>query len=112
GWTWDDLGEGYAAGVTELQFNENLVRATIAPGLAVGDEAIVTLAPVGSGLLVRNELKTVPEGTTRTLTVRRLPGSPQLVLSGSIPLSSAPTTHGVSGDNPTRFFVTVLRNTL
>ena len=32
GWTWDDLSEGYAAGVGALQFNENTVRAEIAPG--------------------------------------------------------------------------------
>ena len=112
GWTWDDLSEGYSAGVGALQFNEDTIRATISPGLAVGDEAVVTVDPAGSGLVIRNELRTTTGGGPRSITPRRLPGSPELVLRGSVPLGSAPTAHFLSVDNPTQYFVTVLRNTL
>lgn len=112
GWTWDDLSEGYAAGIGALQFNENSIRATIAPGLAPGDGAIVSVDPVGSGLMIRNELTTTAEGTPSSVSARRLPGSSQLQLRGSVPLGSTPSVHTLSVDNPTLFFVTVLRNTL
>ena len=32
GWSWDDLPDDYAAGVSALQFNENAVRLAVAPG--------------------------------------------------------------------------------
>jgi D-alanyl-D-alanine carboxypeptidase/D-alanyl-D-alanine-endopeptidase (penicillin-binding protein 4) len=112
GWTWDDLSEGYAAGIGALQFNENSVRATIAPGVAAGDEAIVSVDPPGSGLVVHNRLTTTAAGSTPAIDAYRLPGSSQLELRGSVPLGSAPTTHTLSVDNPTQFFVTVLRHTL
>ena len=112
GWTWDDLSEGYAAGAGALQFNENSVRATIAPGLAAGDAAIVSVEPVGSGLMIRNELQTVASGARASIDARRLAGSTEVTLRGSVPLGSAPTAHTLSVDNPTLFFVTVLRNTL
>jgi D-alanyl-D-alanine carboxypeptidase/D-alanyl-D-alanine-endopeptidase (penicillin-binding protein 4) len=112
GWTWDDLSEGYAAGAGALQFNENTVRATIAPGLAAGDAAIVSVEPVGSGLLIRNEIETSASGARASIDARRLAGSTQVTLRGSVPFGGTPTAHTLSVDNPTLFFVTVLRNTL
>jgi D-alanyl-D-alanine carboxypeptidase/D-alanyl-D-alanine-endopeptidase (penicillin-binding protein 4) len=112
GWTWDDLSEGYAAGIGALQFNENIVRATIAPGLAVGDAAIVNLEPAGSGLTIHNELKTAAADSRASIDARRLPGSTEATLGGSVPLGGTPIAHALAVDNPTLFFVTVLRNTL
>ena len=47
GWSWDDLvhRRGFAAGVSALQFNENVVRVTITPGATVGAMASVALVP-------------------------------------------------------------------
>ena len=112
GWSWDDLPNGYAAGVSALQFNENSVRVTIAPGASAGDPAGVTLAPDGSGLAVRNLLKTAAPDAAASVETRRLPGSPRLELRGSVPLGSAPIVHTAAVDNPTIFFVTALRNAL
>jgi len=41
-----------------------------------------------------------------------LPGSSLVELRGSVPLGGSPTAHTLAVDNPTLFFVTVLRNTL
>lgn len=112
GWTWDDLAEGYAAGVGALQFNENAAQVTIAPGAAVGERASVAVAPRGSGLLVRNLLKTTSADTQASLVSRRLPGSTTLELRGSVPLGVAPIVRNVSVDNPTLYFVTELREAL
>jgi D-alanyl-D-alanine carboxypeptidase/D-alanyl-D-alanine-endopeptidase (penicillin-binding protein 4) len=112
GWTWDDLSEGYAAGAGALQFNENTVRATISPGLAVGEPAIVSVEPVGSGLSIRNGLKTSASDARPSIEARRLAGSSAVTLRGSVPLGGTPAAHTLSVDNPTLFFVTVLRTTL
>ena len=112
GWTWEDLGEGYSAGVSALQFNENAVRAAIAPGLRAGDPAIVTVDPPGSGLVVLNEVTTTAAGTAAAAAVRRLPGSSRLEIRGTVALGSAPVGQTLSVDNPTLFFVTVLRTAL
>jgi D-alanyl-D-alanine carboxypeptidase/D-alanyl-D-alanine-endopeptidase (penicillin-binding protein 4) len=112
GWTWDDLSEGYAAGIGALQFNENALRVTVAPGIAPGDEAIVSIDPPGSGLVIHNRLKTTAVGGATAFDAYRLPGSSQLELRGTVPLGSTPSGHTLSVDNPTRFFVNVLRSTL
>jgi serine-type D-Ala-D-Ala carboxypeptidase/endopeptidase (penicillin-binding protein 4) len=112
GWSWDDLPDDYAAGVSALQFNENAVRLTVAPGVAVGDYAAFSLSPTGSGLGVDSELKTSAADVPANITARRLPGSSRLTLRGSVPLGAAPATRVVSVDNPTIFFVNALRNAL
>jgi D-alanyl-D-alanine carboxypeptidase/D-alanyl-D-alanine-endopeptidase (penicillin-binding protein 4) len=112
GWSWDDLPDGYAAGVSALQFNESQVRVTIGPGAALGDPASIALAPDGSGLVITSSLKTAAANTPALVVARRFPGSSRLELRGSIPLGSAPAVHTMSVDNPTLFFVNVLRAAL
>ena len=112
GWSWDDLPDDYAAGVSALQFNENAVRLTVAPGAAVGDFAAISLAPAGSGLIVDSELRTSAADAAASITARRLPGSSRLTLRGSIPVGASPATRVVSVDNPTVFFVNMLRSAL
>ena len=112
GWTWDDLGEGYSAGVSALQFNENTIRATIVPGRRAGDPAVATIEPVGSGVIVDNAVTTAPPGSATSIDALRLPGSAHLALHGVVSLDAAPAVRTFSVENPTLFFVTVLRNTL
>ena len=112
GWTWDDLSEGYAAGIGALQFNENAIHVTVAPGIVAGDEAIVSADPSGSGLVIHNRLRTTAAGAAAAFDAYRLPGSSQLELRGTVPLGSTPSGHTLSVDNPTQFFVNVLRSTL
>jgi serine-type D-Ala-D-Ala carboxypeptidase/endopeptidase (penicillin-binding protein 4) len=112
GWSWDDLPDDYAAGVSALQFNENAVRLTIAPGAAAGDFAAISLEPVGSGLIVDSEVRTGPADAPVRIAASRLPGSDRLVVRGSIPKGGASSTRLVSVDNPTAFFANVLRRAL
>ncbi|HEV8348211.1 MAG TPA: D-alanyl-D-alanine carboxypeptidase/D-alanyl-D-alanine-endopeptidase [Vicinamibacterales bacterium] len=112
GWSWDDLPDDYAAGVSALQFNENAARVTIRPGAAAGDSASVDLAPAGTGLVIDNALKTGAADTPPSIAARRLPGSSRLELRGSIPVGAMPVTRVVSVDNPTLFAVTALRDAL
>jgi D-alanyl-D-alanine carboxypeptidase/D-alanyl-D-alanine-endopeptidase (penicillin-binding protein 4) len=109
GWSWDDLADGYAAGISALQFNEGEVRVTIAPGAAEGDPPEISIVPAGSGLRIRNLLKTSAAGTATSVATRRLPGSAQLELRGTVPVGSTPSAHACSVDNQTQFFVNALR---
>jgi len=112
GWSWDDLPDDYAAGVSALQFNENAVRLTIAPGPSVGSSAGISLSPSGSGLLVDSTVTTSARDAAPTIAAHRLPGSARLELRGTVPLGSTPQTRAVSVDNPTLFFVGALRTAL
>jgi D-alanyl-D-alanine carboxypeptidase/D-alanyl-D-alanine-endopeptidase (penicillin-binding protein 4) len=112
GWSWDDLFDDYAAGVSALQFNENAARVTVAPGAHAGDPASVDVTPAGSGLSVDNRLKTSAGGTPAAIAAHRLAGSSHLELRGSIPAGAASIARLVSVDNPTLFAVSALREAL
>ncbi len=112
GWAWDDLQGRDAAGVSALQYNENTVRVTIAPGAAIGASSVAVLTPAGSHLDLSNQITTAEALAVPSITARRSPGSNRLELHGSIPLGSQPIARVVSVNNPTLFFVTALRNAL
>jgi serine-type D-Ala-D-Ala carboxypeptidase/endopeptidase (penicillin-binding protein 4) len=112
GWSWDDLADDYAAGVGALQLNENMVRVTVAPGPAVGESAGVSMTPAGGGFTLASTVTTGPAGSPPSIRVSRLPGSMRLDLRGTIAVDAAPAAIGVAVDNPTRFFVTMLRAAL
>ncbi|MBI3401002.1 MAG: D-alanyl-D-alanine carboxypeptidase/D-alanyl-D-alanine-endopeptidase [Acidobacteria bacterium] len=114
GWSWDDLQDDYAAGISALQFNENMARVMVGPGPAAGTSAAVSIAPAYSGLTIDSAVTTVAEGAaaSASINVSRLPGRSTLALRGTIALGSAPRALDVSVDNPTLFFVNTLRAAL
>ncbi|HWF85236.1 MAG TPA: D-alanyl-D-alanine carboxypeptidase/D-alanyl-D-alanine-endopeptidase, partial [Vicinamibacterales bacterium] len=112
GWSWDDLPDGYAAGVGALQFDENMARLTIVPGSAPGVPAVVTIVPDATGLVVRNQVTTGAAGSVESIETHRKPGSAELELRGSVAVGSAARVHTVSVDRPAQFFVAALREAL
>jgi D-alanyl-D-alanine carboxypeptidase/D-alanyl-D-alanine-endopeptidase (penicillin-binding protein 4) len=112
GWSWDDLPDEYAAGVSALQYNESTVRLTIVPGPRAGDWAGVSLQPGDSGLTVDSSLTTSASGTPASIIAKRLPGSSRVEARGTVPLAGTPMTRLLSVDNPTQFFVSAFRAAL
>ncbi len=112
GWSWDDLQDEYAAGISALQFNENMASVTVGPGPAAGASAAVSIAPPYSGLTIDSLVSTVAAGATASVDVSRLPGRSTLALRGTVALGSAPRVLTVSVDNPTLFFASALRAAL
>jgi D-alanyl-D-alanine carboxypeptidase/D-alanyl-D-alanine-endopeptidase (penicillin-binding protein 4) len=112
GWAWDDLDRSFATSIGALQFNQNTAQVRIAPGEAESAPAIVDLSPDGSGLVVRNLLKTTARSVPASLETRRLAGTAVLELRGSVPLGSASFTRNVSVYNPTLYFAHALREAL
>jgi D-alanyl-D-alanine carboxypeptidase/D-alanyl-D-alanine-endopeptidase (penicillin-binding protein 4) len=104
GWAWDDLGASFAAGAGALQFNQNTVRVSIAPG-SPGHPAIVDDLPAGSGLAIRSRVVTVGPAEQPSILARRLPGSYTIDLTGTVAADQPPVFRNVSVDNPTRYFL-------
>ena len=109
GWSWDDLGAGYAAPSGALSYNENGVTVRIRPGATPGSVALVDLAPPGHELRVENDVRTAATASSVDLDLIRLPGSANLTVRGTVPAGGPQVARSASVDNPTRFFVEGLR---
>lgn len=112
GWAWDDLDRSFATAAGALQFNQNTVRLTVAPGAAAGEPARISVEPWGSGLTLRNRVLTTGPDAPARIETRRGVESPMLEVRGSIPAGSDAVVRNVSAYNPTLYFVTALREAL
>jgi serine-type D-Ala-D-Ala carboxypeptidase/endopeptidase (penicillin-binding protein 4) len=101
GWSWDDFAYDYAAPISALTLNENVVHIEVAPGARAGDPAHVTSAPLAaavagmsSSLLVSNAPSILPAaltlaaGSESTLDVSHLGND--ILVSGGIAAGAAP----------------------
>lgn len=109
GWAWDDLVEDYGAAFGALQYNENVVRITMGPGITPGAPPVVYLSPSNHGMLVDVTAVTSAENTTPALIVSREPGSRILEIRGRAPLGHEPVSTTVAAANPTIFYTGELR---
>ena len=116
GWAWDDLVYGYSTAGGALQFNEDVVKAIVHPGAAVGQPATVTLDPAGSGLTVRGTVTTTAATVNADVSISRRPGSSVVDINGTVPLAGPMTgrdyAQTLAVENPTQFYVNVLRDVL
>ncbi|MEZ4457957.1 MAG: D-alanyl-D-alanine carboxypeptidase [Gemmatimonadales bacterium] len=107
-WENDDLVWGYAAPVTGLGFNENLVEVVVEPTMPSAP-ARVAIEPDLGGLAVVNRVVTVgPEGRT-DVTRRREEGS---VAESHHPRRRAARSVGLAVPDPNRFAALALRRVL
>ncbi len=105
GWAWDYLGDGYAAGSSALNYNENTAVIRIWPGATVGAPARVELSPTGHGLALTSTVTTSAADGTPSMSQFRQPGTKALLLNGTIPLDRALIVRTAAIENPTQFFV-------
>lgn len=112
GWMYDDMNEGYSAGVGPLQFNMGETAVTVAPATSLGGAATVSIATDGSGLVLRNRVSTVAAGEAPRLGTKRIANTNVLEVFGSIPLGSQPIQQRVAVDNQTLYFASELRKAL
>ncbi len=105
GWAWDYLGDGYAAGSSGLNYNENTAIIRIWPGDTVGAPARIELSPAGHGLTLVSKVSSSAAGGTASLSQFRNPGSDVLEVRGSIPVGRAVVLRTAAVENPTQFFV-------
>ena len=100
GWLTRYLQSGYAARVSALSLNENLVWVTISP-------SGVALEPATSAIPLTSNVRTVA-GTGARLSVRRF-GDGSIVVSGTIGSRSIPRRYVYVVEDPARFTTGALR---
>jgi len=112
GWAWDYLTAGYAAPSGALSYNENVAVIRAQPAGSEGKSARVLVTPPGHGFELHAEVVTTAAGGRGSLSVSREPGSRQLFARGRVPAGENETVRTTTVDNPTRFFVAGLADTL
>lgn len=99
-WTADDSVHDYGAPVSALTLNDNFVTIAIRPGTRTGDLARIEIDPAFEYFIIDNRVAT---GTKDDLSVTRIPGSRQIVLSGSINARTSVWRELVAVDDPALF---------
>ena len=111
GWSIDDPIWEYGAPVSALTLNDNAFTLTARPGQAAGDPAQLTLFPPFEYMVIHNRTSTVSSGETK-LAYDRLPNSAELVVRGTIRLTSPAVKEVLAIDDPALFAAQALKEAL
>jgi D-alanyl-D-alanine carboxypeptidase/D-alanyl-D-alanine-endopeptidase (penicillin-binding protein 4) len=106
GWKTSYLGAAYAARVSALSLNENLVWVVVKPD---GNKASVTLEPATTALTIDASVKVVGGKGGRISASRR---DNVITVRGSVGSSSGPLKYSLVVDNPAMFTTGALRAAL
>ena len=111
GWAWDYQSIWYAAQFGALQFNENYVDVKIVPPATMDGEVVLIPNIESSYFNLKSDFKIVEEGYNRIYLERDF-YSNEITLSGQLVAGSDTTERTPTIDNPTKFYVHVLKETL
>jgi serine-type D-Ala-D-Ala carboxypeptidase/endopeptidase (penicillin-binding protein 4) len=112
GWAWDDLPEGYAAPVSALQFNENLISLEIAPGSKPGEFASIKMSPLAQYLTVDNRLVTASAGGLTRIDIERSHSGEEIAIRGSLSEKNSVIDRSVAVQLPIRYYLSALKQVL
>ena len=90
GWSWDYLSDYYAAEISGLNLNENVVEVWVKPGRKVGAPALAKVEPSTSYMTIENTCTTSPAGSAKSVLVFRRYGKNVISVSGTVPLDYKP----------------------
>jgi len=107
GWKTTYLGAAYAARVSALSLNENIVWVVVQPA---GKEASVSLEPMSTTVPLRSKVRLVGGRGGRIVARRAVDGG--IDVSGSIGSSSGPLRYSLVVDDPALFTAGALRAAL
>jgi serine-type D-Ala-D-Ala carboxypeptidase/endopeptidase (penicillin-binding protein 4) len=110
GWTFDDGLWYYGTPVSALAVNDSSVHLRVAPA-APGELADVYLTPDVDAFIVQNQILTAPGGESH-VSIARLPGSNELVLSGTIGQNAPPVNEDLGVADPALFAARALKTAL
>jgi serine-type D-Ala-D-Ala carboxypeptidase/endopeptidase (penicillin-binding protein 4) len=110
GWEWNDLPESFAAPVSSLQFNENMLLLEISPGTRKGDPATIRTSPLRDFLKLENSLTTGSEETPLHIDINQTEEG--VAVHGTIPCKSPVVSRAVSVRDPVRYYLQALKDTL
>jgi serine-type D-Ala-D-Ala carboxypeptidase/endopeptidase (penicillin-binding protein 4) len=86
GWAIDDPQSDDGTAVSALTINDNTLTLNVRPGAKVGDPAALSLTPPIEFYRLENRIRTVAAGGERRIHLRRIPGSRDAELWGTIAL--------------------------
>ena len=112
GWTWDELGQTYAAEVSALSVNDNIGALKIKPGTSLGAPGRVTLRPATVPFEIINRTTTIAAGQKDNLYRHRLFQKNQIVFAGQLHLKSPGRSFGLTVHRPARWFGQLLQREL
>jgi D-alanyl-D-alanine carboxypeptidase/D-alanyl-D-alanine-endopeptidase (penicillin-binding protein 4) len=113
GWSWEDLGNYYAAPVDALSIHDNLYTLVFAPGRAPSEEArLLRTEPEVPGLHFTNRMRTGAEGSGDEAFVFNTPGSYDAALQGTVPAGVQEFAIKGSIPEPALFAARALRSRL
>jgi D-alanyl-D-alanine carboxypeptidase/D-alanyl-D-alanine-endopeptidase (penicillin-binding protein 4) len=107
GWKTSYLGAAYAARVSALSLNENLVWVAVRPD---GQKAVVTLEPATTTIPLESSVRVVGGSSGRISASRRSDGT--ITVRGTIGARSGPLKYSLVVDNPAMFTTGALRASL
>lgn len=112
GWMWDDDPSTDAPYLSPLNINSNTVTVNIAPGLS-GNGALVSTFPATSYFIIKNRSFTVL-GDSSTFQWDRdwLHRKNDIIVSGSLPLTSPVISSEINVFDPARYFLTLFKERL
>jgi len=111
GWSWDYESYWYSAPSGALSLNDNCVDIVVAPAKR-GDKADIKIIPDNKYTIIVNRVITVPFDSSAGIEIYRERGTNVITVSGKIRESSKPVKLYATVNNPTQYFVVVLREVL
>jgi serine-type D-Ala-D-Ala carboxypeptidase/endopeptidase (penicillin-binding protein 4) len=112
GWAWDDLAEGYAAPVSALQFNENLISLEIAPGSKAGEFASIRMSPLAQYMAVDNRIVMEAAGKSARIELERSRSGEGITIRGILSEKSSRIDRSVAVQFPIRYYLSALKQVL
>ena len=113
-YSWDpkDLNDHFAAPISALSFNENVVSFRVAPSDRAGSRPEVHTIPESAGLDVHNLAITSPRGTRPHLSILREYPLDPIRIEGGIALGARDAWRQMTVPSPPHFAASVFRNVL
>jgi D-alanyl-D-alanine carboxypeptidase/D-alanyl-D-alanine-endopeptidase (penicillin-binding protein 4) len=112
GWSIDDPQSDDGPPISALTINDNVFTLRIRPGARAGDLAALELNPPVEYYRLDNRIRTVAAGGERSIYLRRIPGSPDVRLWGTIPLRDRGQELLVGIEDPAQYAAKALRQAL
>lgn len=102
-WQWGDVGNYYGAGVSGLNFHENMFFAHFDPGAKIGDPAtLVRTVPKNIDVQTVCEVTTGPENSGDQVVAYGSPTSNERVYRGTVPLNKKDFPIRIALPNPAK----------
>jgi D-alanyl-D-alanine carboxypeptidase/D-alanyl-D-alanine-endopeptidase (penicillin-binding protein 4) len=112
GWSVDDPQSDDGPPISALTLTDNVLTLGVRPGAAVGDPAAITLRPAIEFYRIENRVRTVARGGERRIHFKRIPGSRDAQLWGTISLSDRGTEMQIGVEDPAEYAALALKTAL